>query len=157
MLVKSFFRILVVLFSASLCCANSQADDPAGKGNQATDNKPAGAWQLLGEPYPDPQSVPGHEDGLAQTLRESFELTCTTQVSEPGELKFQVRVAESGHVDVAALNSTADTEHPAQVYMNAFLWRAHSEEYSVDRFSGVLRINPGKRLYQCQKIGGRKF
>jgi hypothetical protein len=154
---KSFFRILAVLFSASTCCTNSRADDPAVRGDQATDKGQAGDWRVLRGPYPNPQNVPGHEDGLAQTLRESFELTCTTQVSEPGELKFQVRVAESGYVDVAASSSTADTEHRAQVCMNAFLWRAHGEEYSVDRFSGVLRINPGKRLYQCQKIGGRKF
>ena len=154
---QSFFRILLVLFSASICCTNSQADDPGGKGDQATDNGEAGTWRILRGPYPDPQSVPGHEDGLAQTFRESFELTCKTQVSEPEELKFQIRVDESGHVDVSALSSAADAERRAQVYMNAFFWRAHGEEYTVDRFSGILRIDPGKRRYQCQKTGGRKF
>ncbi len=41
--------------------------------------------------------------------------------------------------------------------MNAFFWRAHGEEYTLDRFSGILRIGLGKRRYQCQKTGGRKF
>ena len=147
----------VLLLSTGLLGACGSTEDPAGKGAQATNNGEAGAWRILRGPYPDPQSVPGHEDGLAQTLRESFELTCKTQVSESEELKFQIRVAESGHVDVTALSPAADAERRAQVYMNAFFWRAHGEEYSVDRFNGILRIDPGKRLYQCQKTGGRKF
>ena len=102
-------------------------------------------------------SIRSARDTQPQTLGESFELTCKTQVSESEELKFQIRLAESGHVDVTALSSAADTERRAQVYMNAFFWRAHGEEYSADRFSGILRIDPGKRLYQCQRTGGRKF
>ena len=154
---KFYFRILVApsLLASSICCANSQADEALAKNGQAGDN--GGSWDIIRGPYPNPQNVPGQEDGLAQTLRESFELTCKTQVSQPEELRFQVRVAESGHVDVIAVNSIADAERRAQVYMNAFFWRAHDEEYTVDRFSGTLRIDPGKRLYQCQKIGGRKF
>ena len=154
---KFFSRILVAfpLLASSICCANSQADEAPAKNGQAGDN--GGSWQIIRGPYPNPQNVPGQEDGLAQTLRESFELTCKTQVSHPEELRFQVRVAESGHVDVTALSSTTDAEQRAQVYMNAFFWRAQGEEYTVDRFSGTLRIDPGKRVYQCQKIGGRKF
>ena len=153
----NLFGILAVLFSVSAYCMNSHAEEPAGKGSLATDNGEAGGWRVLRGPYPDPQSVPGHEYGLAQTLRESFELSCKERVSEPEGLRFQIQVDESGYVDVTALNSASASERRAQVYVNAFFWRAHGEEYNVDRFSGILRIDPGKRLYQCQKIGGRKF
>jgi hypothetical protein len=45
----------------------------------------------------------------------------------------------------------------AQVYMNAITWRIQQDTYIVDRYDGRLTIEPGSRLLQCMKNGGRKF
>jgi hypothetical protein len=151
---RAFFTALLAVVTE---CLDAHADGAAAKNDPVEDKEDHGSWQPLGPPYPNPQNVPGHEDGSAQTLRESFELACKGQGSDSKELRLQIQVSDSGYVDVRETGSVSASEVRAQVYMNAILWRVLDDTYVVDRFSGKLTIKPGPRSYQCAKIGGRKF
>ena len=157
MVVRSLFRILLFLASTAACCATGRAGETATKPGPASDNPAGGAWQPQGAPYPDPQSVPGHEGTLSETFRESFELVCKNAGLRASELRFDVYVDETGHVDIGEPDSPRESARRAQIYMNALFWRQNNDVYNLDRFTGILSINRGQRLYPCEKVGGRKF
>jgi hypothetical protein len=81
---------------------------------------------------------------------------CKGQSSE--ELKFRIRVAANDDVYVTTkMELTQSGETEAHAYVNAIGWQDGEDRYLVDRFSGALTVKPGPRLYQCEKVGGRKF
>jgi len=155
--VNSILGILVALSATLAWLEPTQAQEGTSRGEQSTEQ--SGSLRPLGNPYPDPQNVPGHEDGFGQTLRESFDLACKGEGTELGDLLFQIEVTETGLVDVSSKRPgpLSFSNVRAQVYMNAILWRVQGETYVVDRFKGRLGIEPGDRAWQCAKVGGRKF
>lgn len=148
-LVGFLYRVFVVFFAAATCgCTAVQADGSAGKGDQKSSNGVAGEWRVV-RTYPD-------RPGSQGSHTESFQLVCKGRSSE--ELKFQIGVLADGDVYVSTtkeLTQSGQTE--AYAYVNAIRWKDGEDIYLVDRFSGALTVDPGKRSYQCEKVGGRKF
>jgi hypothetical protein len=138
------YRIFTTLFAAATCCTDVHAD--ADKGDQNSDH--GGSWEPVGKPYPD-------RPGSQGSHTESFQLVCKGQSSE--ELKLQIRVSADGDVYVATTKElTRSGETLAHAYVNAIAWQ-DGDKFVVDRFSGVLKVEPGPRSYHCEKVGGRKF
>ena len=148
--VEALYRIFVVFLVTATCCGTAvRADDSESKGDQNSSNGVAGEWRIVGAPYPD---TPGSSKG---SHTESFQLVCKGQSSE--ELKFQIVVSADGDVHVSTtkeLTQSGMTE--ARAYVNAIRWQ-DGDVYMVNRFTGALTVDPGKRSYQCEKVGGRKF
>jgi hypothetical protein len=120
----------------------------ADKGDQNSSNGVAGEWRVV-RTYPD-------RPGSQGSHTEFFQLVCKGESSE--ELKFPISVSADGDVFVAVtkvLTESGQTE--ARAYVNAIRWQDGEDIYVVNRFTGALTVEPGKRSYQCEKVGGRKF
>ena len=92
----------------------------------------------------------------AQSQTDRFEISCTSaQPDVPGR-KFTVFIFVNG-TEVTDHATTPAVDYPAEAYVNAIVWTDGKSKFKVDRFTGVLEVQPGASKFACEKTGGRKF
>ena len=81
---------------------------------------------------------------------------CTSAQSVVSQLRFTVFIFVNG-TEVTDHSTEPAAEYPAEAYVNAIVWSDGKSSYSVDRFTGVLKVTPDGGTFNCEKQGGKKF
>jgi len=91
------------------------------------------------------------------TNHDFFDLHCVPSRSGVPDVLLHVDVAANGQFDVTTRGSGNPVPHDTQTYTNAVTWVEGDEHYALDRSSSELSVRPSGLIYECEKIGGRRF
>ena len=97
------------------------------------------------------------ERDWAATNHDFFDLQCASSPSGAPDLLLHVNVAANGQFDVSTKGGGIPVSHDTRTYTNAVTWVDGDDRYILDRSSSELKVRPSGLIYNCKKIGGRKF
>jgi hypothetical protein len=95
-------------------------------------------------------------DVSAQSQTDRFEILCTSAQPNVPARRFTVFIFVNG-TEVTDHAKQPAVDYPAEAYVNALLWTDGKSKFKVDRFTGVLEVQPEASTFACEKSGGRKF
>jgi hypothetical protein len=88
----------------------------------------------------------------------SFRLECKSQdVAPTRQLSITMEKSEDGSVVVAEMDGKPIPDYATHTYVNSYMWTNGVRTYSVDRFSGVLKVKPEGASYDCRRPGVQIF
>lgn len=96
----------------------------------------------------------------APTVRRAhpfFELLCKSRDRTLTDLRVRMLRVEEGDVVAQRMNDRELVDFETHTYVNAIMWKNASEQYMVDRYSGVLTSKGSTAAYDCTVAGGQLF